>query len=203
MGKIAKGVNKIHFTILYGNYCYIFIENFPWKFSPCIWGIPAQVDLTGSLNIFNFFFHVICCRASQKNTAHEVLDSSKKFSGSVSPKITQKTENDIVGRYRFGWNFDSKFYVIKQIFWAMGESGGGFVLKVIRKSKLKRKFNLCQTLFQICVSQHVSVVVRCLHRERNTISSDIVKRTWDRLYRHRFSAVSLSVKGRCQKANAI
>ena len=29
MGKIAKGVNKINFTMLYGNYCYILIENFP------------------------------------------------------------------------------------------------------------------------------------------------------------------------------
>ena len=34
MGKIAKGVNKIHFTMLYGNYCYIFIDNFPKKFFP-------------------------------------------------------------------------------------------------------------------------------------------------------------------------
>ena len=36
MGKIAKGVNKINFTVLYGNYYYIIIENFPKKFSPCI-----------------------------------------------------------------------------------------------------------------------------------------------------------------------
>ena len=35
MVKIAKGVNKINFTMLYGNYCYIIIENFPKKFSPC------------------------------------------------------------------------------------------------------------------------------------------------------------------------
>ena len=35
MGKTAKGVNKINFTMLYGNYCYIIIENFPKKFSPC------------------------------------------------------------------------------------------------------------------------------------------------------------------------
>ena len=25
----------MHFTMLYGNYCYIIIENFPQKFSPC------------------------------------------------------------------------------------------------------------------------------------------------------------------------
>ena len=34
MGKIAKGVDKINFTMLYGNYCYIIIENFPQKFCP-------------------------------------------------------------------------------------------------------------------------------------------------------------------------
>ena len=38
MGKIAKGVNKINFTMLYGDYCYILIENFPRKFSP----VPAS-----------------------------------------------------------------------------------------------------------------------------------------------------------------
>ena len=27
MGKIAKGVKKTHFTMLSGNYCYIFIDN--------------------------------------------------------------------------------------------------------------------------------------------------------------------------------
>ena len=35
MGKLAKGVNEINFTMLYGNYCYIIIENFPQKFFPC------------------------------------------------------------------------------------------------------------------------------------------------------------------------
>ena len=35
MGKIAKGFNNINFTIPYGNYFYIIIENFPRKFSPC------------------------------------------------------------------------------------------------------------------------------------------------------------------------
>ena len=35
MGKIAKGVEKINFTMLHGNYCYIFIEKFPQKSSPC------------------------------------------------------------------------------------------------------------------------------------------------------------------------
>ena len=35
MGKIAKGVKKKNFTMLYGSYCYIIIENFPKKFSWC------------------------------------------------------------------------------------------------------------------------------------------------------------------------
>ena len=34
-GKIAKGVNKINFTMLYGDYCYTIIGNIPQKFSPC------------------------------------------------------------------------------------------------------------------------------------------------------------------------
>ena len=33
MGKIAKGVNKINFTILYA--IIAILENFPQKFSPC------------------------------------------------------------------------------------------------------------------------------------------------------------------------
>ena len=45
-----------------------------------------------------------------------------------------------MGHYRFRLNLDSEFYVRKQIFWAMGESGHGFVLKVMRKSKFKKKF---------------------------------------------------------------
>ena len=39
MEKSARCANKIHFTILYGNYCYIFIENLPQKFSPCSIGV--------------------------------------------------------------------------------------------------------------------------------------------------------------------
>ena len=36
IGKFNKVVNKINFTMLYYNYCYITIENFPHKFSPYI-----------------------------------------------------------------------------------------------------------------------------------------------------------------------
>ena len=64
----------------------------------------------------------------------------------MSPKITQKTENDTVRRYRFGWNFDSKFYVRKQFFWAMGESGRGFGLKVMRESKFKKNLKTKKTI---------------------------------------------------------
>ena len=34
-GKNLQRCQQNKFTILYGNYCYIFIENFPQKFSPC------------------------------------------------------------------------------------------------------------------------------------------------------------------------
>ena len=58
--------------------------------------------------------------------------------GSISPKTTKKTENDTVGRHRFRWNLDSKFYLPKQILCAMGKSEHGFGLEIIRKSKLKK-----------------------------------------------------------------
>ena len=34
-GKNRQRIQQNIFTMLYGNYCYIFIENFPRKFSPC------------------------------------------------------------------------------------------------------------------------------------------------------------------------
>ena len=34
-----------------------------------------------------------------------------------------------------------KFYVRKQIFWAMGESGRGFFFEFMRKLKWKKNFN--------------------------------------------------------------
>ena len=54
MGKIAKGVKKINFTMLYGNYCYIIIENFSKKFSPCICPIQAQ-NFSFFINVTYFF----------------------------------------------------------------------------------------------------------------------------------------------------
>ena len=38
-GKNRQSVNIINFTMLYGNYCYIIIENFPQKFVPCTYYI--------------------------------------------------------------------------------------------------------------------------------------------------------------------
>ena len=97
--------------------------------------IPAQIDLAVSLTIIVSLSHVTCWRASQKYTAHEVVVFSKNCSGSITPKITQRTENDAVARYRFGYNLYSKFYVKKkQIFWAIGKNGHVFSLKFMRKS---------------------------------------------------------------------
>ena len=105
-----------------------------------LWGIPTQIDLAVTWNIF-IFIPCTHCRASQKGTAHGVLDFMKQFLGSVSPKRTwkNKTDNDTVGRYRFGANLHSESYVRKHIFWVMGVSGCSFGLKVTRKSKLKKK----------------------------------------------------------------
>ena len=59
MGKIAKGVSKIHSTMLYGNYCYIFIENFPQKFSSCSVAcyklIKNGVSFSTKIKLFDFF----------------------------------------------------------------------------------------------------------------------------------------------------
>ena len=52
---------KINFTMLYGNYCYICIENFPQKFSPCrllaltvVFKIIADVWFLYDLSAFVF-----------------------------------------------------------------------------------------------------------------------------------------------------
>ena len=37
-GKTHQRCQENKFTMLYGNYCYTFIENFPQKFSPCMKG---------------------------------------------------------------------------------------------------------------------------------------------------------------------
>ena len=53
---------------------------------------------SGDPNYFGFFPRNRL-KGVPKNTVHEVLDFLKKCLGSISPKITQKTENDTVGRY--------------------------------------------------------------------------------------------------------
>ena len=60
MGKIAKGVNETYFTVLYGNYCYIYIENFPQEFSLCMvargFSFGASKINIRSTNKFGTFF---------------------------------------------------------------------------------------------------------------------------------------------------
>ena len=77
----------------------------------------------------------------------EVLDILRNFFGSISPKLTQKTENNTVGR--FGLNLDSKFYVRKHFFRAIGESGRGFGLEVMKISKFIRFPSVCKNSFSI------------------------------------------------------
>ena len=43
-GKNRQRCQQNKFTMLYGNYCYIFIENFPQKFSPCTKILKKFVD---------------------------------------------------------------------------------------------------------------------------------------------------------------
>ena len=60
MGKIAKGVKQMHFTMLYGNYCYIFIENFPNKFSPCMLTHKICCGNSWCPIVTEIFFYVCC-----------------------------------------------------------------------------------------------------------------------------------------------
>ena len=62
--------------------------------------------------------------------------SCRYFEKFFRVKLTQKTENNAVGR--FGWNLDSKFYVRKQFFRTIGEIGRSFGLEVIKISKFIR-----------------------------------------------------------------
>ena len=61
MGKIAKGVYEINFTMLYGNYCCIIIENFPKIFSPCsvekFWGVQcdSKIKYSQIVQVFRNF----------------------------------------------------------------------------------------------------------------------------------------------------
>ena len=81
MGKIAKGVNKINLTMLYGNnYCYIFTENFSEKFSQCSeWAIvsrPVAPDCTQCIHEYSLSFrYVLYCMVWRcKFTKIEVIE---------------------------------------------------------------------------------------------------------------------------------
>ena len=78
MGKIPKCVNKMHFTMFYGNYCFIFIENFLQKFSACRvalnYGKKKLIDPAIPSNLFQIiqkkyepgiFFILILTRATR------------------------------------------------------------------------------------------------------------------------------------------
>ena len=107
---IYSGVNSNFCSHDSKNYIYIniilfipviFICYMMRKWRVYIWVIPAQIDLAVTLTILDFFC-VMCYIAFQKNTVNEILDILKKILLSISPKITQKTENDTFGHYRFG-----------------------------------------------------------------------------------------------------
>ena len=59
-------------------------------------------------------------------------------------EITEKTENDTVGRYRFRLNLDSTFYVRKQIFEPRAKVGAALVWNLWENQnflKIKTKRN--------------------------------------------------------------
>ena len=86
MGKIAKGVIKINFTMLYGNYCYIFIENFPQEF------FPSRENL-----LLNFEFRFIICYILVQ--IHN-LNSIIRFTFQTTTKITMLAKYKLAHRYK-------------------------------------------------------------------------------------------------------
>ena len=76
-GKNRQRCEQNNFTMLYGNYCYIFIENFPPKFSPCIETFSIFFTL------LNFFF-----KSWKTNVMFRILDiQSWLFSWQLMPDL--------------------------------------------------------------------------------------------------------------------
>ena len=57
-GKNRQRCQQNKFTTLYGNYCYIFTENFPQKFSPCILLLQIFLKLVCKLDFSSFLKYV-------------------------------------------------------------------------------------------------------------------------------------------------
>ena len=126
------------YSVLYLQYRSEKVKKFVTQFFSFVYGTfqPRWTESWPSVSLTSFHFIQYVVGRPKKDIVQEVLELLKIFLWSISPKITQKTENDTVGHYWFEWNFNSKFYVRKPIFWAMGESRRCFRLKVIRKLKL-------------------------------------------------------------------
>ena len=78
---VTSAPNIRGFYILLHN-CFYSFSSMKWILNMLFtWSILPQIDLTATLTILHSFFHVICCRASPKNTVHEVLDFWKFFWG--------------------------------------------------------------------------------------------------------------------------
>ena len=64
-GKNRQRYQQNKFTMLYGDYCYIFIDNFPKKFSPCIEMIlkrqPKPLCVEG-IFLHSHYFYIILYR---------------------------------------------------------------------------------------------------------------------------------------------
>ena len=57
-GKNRQRWQQNTFTMLYGNYCYIFIENFPQKFSPCR---PTNLIAAVYWAVWEIVIGCLCC----------------------------------------------------------------------------------------------------------------------------------------------
>ena len=106
MGKIAKGVNEIHFTMLYGNYCYIFIENFPQKFSPCSLATIFRHEIDDRICIIICII-IVCVqswhRAHTRRRTRSLRRGNEKDTGSYAGSSWRT--NSSTGRCRIRFRF--------------------------------------------------------------------------------------------------
>ena len=134
MGKIAKGANKIHFTMLYGNYCYIFIENFPQKFSPCT-----------LRKIYGIFYYILYFPEGTTvlNICHFIVTNTIYFSQCIYMNNSNSTKS-----FEHFHKTETRLPIILQK-WGM-------------KSSLKALWNLSQIVSRSLVRKQKCILVLCL-----------------------------------------
>ena len=94
---------RISICMLFQHYCYpklVFLGFTMWLIFVIFLSHGTSLSAV-SIYIFDFFPRNML-KSVRKNDGHEIFELLKNCLGSISPKISQETENDTVGHYRFG-----------------------------------------------------------------------------------------------------